>query len=68
MQRAGFQCLAAIDFNAEAVATFKANFPEVKHALNRDLTALKSELLPTRRHARNDCPVALELIGNPSLN
>ena len=38
MERAGFHCLAAIDFNGEAVETFRANFPEVKHVLERDLT------------------------------
>jgi DNA (cytosine-5)-methyltransferase 1 len=29
MDRAGFRCLAAIDFNAEAIATFRANFPNL---------------------------------------
>ena len=38
MERAGFHCVAAIDFNAEAVETFRANFPEVPHVLERDLT------------------------------
>lgn len=38
MERAGFQCLAAIDFNKEAVQVFKANFPHVPHALEKDLT------------------------------
>lgn len=38
MERAGFRCLAAIDFNAEAVETFRANFPKVPHVLERDLT------------------------------
>lgn len=38
MERAGFQCVAAIDFNPEAVTTFRANFPEVRHALELDLT------------------------------
>ena len=38
MERAGFHCLAAIDFNAEAVETFRANFPLTPHALERDLT------------------------------
>ena len=38
MQRAGFQCLAAIDSNAKAVATLKANLPETEHILERDLT------------------------------
>ena len=27
MERAGFHCLAAIDFNAEAITTLRANFP-----------------------------------------
>lgn len=38
MERAGFQCLAAIDFNPEAVAVFKHNFPHVPQALEKDLT------------------------------
>jgi len=38
MERADFQCLAAIDFNAHAVQVFKANFPDVKQSLERDLT------------------------------
>ena len=47
MLRAGFDCLAAIDFNREAVETLRANLVEkrhpnltpVRHALQRDLTA-----------------------------
>ncbi len=46
MLRAGFDCLAAIDFNQQAVETLKANlldkshpdFSPVRHALQRDLT------------------------------
>lgn len=38
MERAGFQCAAAIDFYPEAVAVFKANFPHVPQVLERDLT------------------------------
>lgn len=38
LERAGFRCLAAIDFNPEAVETFRANFPEVQQVLERDLT------------------------------
>lgn len=45
MQRAGFQCLAAIDFNTEAVATLKANLPEVKHSLECDLTDFTPQAL-----------------------
>ena len=38
LTRAGFRCLAAIDFNEEAVTTFKANFPKEILALRKDLT------------------------------
>jgi DNA (cytosine-5)-methyltransferase 1 len=49
MLRAGFDCLAAIDFNEQAVATLKANLADkehatlmsVRHALQRDLTSFK---------------------------
>jgi DNA (cytosine-5)-methyltransferase 1 len=53
MERAGFRCLAAIDFNAEAVTVFKSNFPHVPQALERDLTVFPprdlSELIKTDR-------------------
>jgi len=45
MQRAGFRCLASVDFNEEAVSVFKENFPDVPHALNRDLTKFSPEEL-----------------------
>src|SRR5438093_1426819 len=32
MERAGFRCVAAIDSNAEALATFTVNFPQVADA------------------------------------
>lgn len=38
MERAGFRCLAALDFNSEAIETFRENFPKVPHVLERDLT------------------------------
>lgn len=38
MTRADFQCLAALDFNKEAIQVFKANFSDVAHALEKDLT------------------------------
>lgn len=38
MERAGFRCLAAIDFNPEAVTVFKRNFPHITHSLERDMT------------------------------
>lgn len=39
LQRAGFRCLAAIDFNSEAIRTFRANFDSIPHVLEKDLTA-----------------------------
>ena len=45
MERADFQCLAAIEFNKEAVQVFQANFPDVPHALEKDLTQFTPEEL-----------------------
>lgn len=39
LTRAGLRCLAAIDFNPEAVEVFRANFPDVPHVLEKDLSA-----------------------------
>ena len=43
MDRAGFKCVAAIDFNKEAIETFRANFPEIPEDRVRreDLTAFR---------------------------
>jgi DNA (cytosine-5)-methyltransferase 1 len=38
VERAGFTVLAAIDFNQEAIAVFRRNFPDVPQVLQRDLT------------------------------
>jgi DNA (cytosine-5)-methyltransferase 1 len=38
MMRAGFRCLAGVDFNPEAMTVFRKNLLEVGHALNKDLT------------------------------
>ena len=45
MQRAGYRVLAAIDFNEEAVATFKTNFPKNTLALHKDLTKFPPDKL-----------------------
>ena len=46
MMRAGFRCLAAVDFNAEAISTFKGNFKDrVPHILEKDLTKFLPEHL-----------------------
>lgn len=47
MKRAGFQCLAAIDSNKEAVTVFQKNFPEVRQALQKNLTLFSPEELAT---------------------
>jgi len=45
LEWAKLKCLAAVDFNEPAIATFKANHPNVVHALVRDLTAFRPEQL-----------------------
>lgn len=41
----GLKCLAAIDFNDAAIETFRANHPDVPHALVRDLTIFDPQQL-----------------------
>jgi DNA (cytosine-5)-methyltransferase 1 len=45
MTRAGFDCLAAVDFNPQAVDTLRANLKEVNHAFEKDLTKFGPEEL-----------------------
>jgi DNA (cytosine-5)-methyltransferase 1 len=45
MQRAGFKVLAAIDFNNEAIQTFKANMAKDTLALHKDLTKFSPDQL-----------------------
>ncbi len=45
MIRAGFNCLAAIDFNAQAVETLRDNLSDIPHVLNKDLTRYSPEEL-----------------------
>lgn len=47
LTRAGFKGLAAIDFNHEAIKVFKANFKDVAHVLEKDLTAFSPTELET---------------------
>jgi DNA (cytosine-5)-methyltransferase 1 len=37
--------MAAIDFNPEAVEVFRANFPDVQHALEKNLSTYKPSQL-----------------------
>jgi DNA (cytosine-5)-methyltransferase 1 len=41
MLRAGFECLAAVDFDEHAVETLKANLPGLQNVLKRDLTRFR---------------------------
>ncbi|MBL7963723.1 MAG: DNA cytosine methyltransferase [Flavobacteriales bacterium] len=43
LQRAGIKVLGAIDFNKEAVETFKLNFPTVPYVTEGDMTVMKPE-------------------------
>lgn len=45
MERVGFECLAAIDSNEEAIRVLKTNFPNIKHALQKDLTQFSPSVL-----------------------
>jgi DNA (cytosine-5)-methyltransferase 1 len=45
MQRAGFNVLAAIDFNPEAIEVFRTNLPSVPNALQEDLTKFSPDEL-----------------------
>jgi DNA (cytosine-5)-methyltransferase 1 len=48
MERVGFQCLAAIDSNPEAIETFKANFRKEITALCKDLTRFSPSQLAAK--------------------
>lgn len=48
MERAGFRCLAAIDFNEEAIATFRANFSKETLALRKDLSRFSPDKLAAK--------------------
>ena len=45
LKRAGFTGLAAIDFNPEAIQVYQANFKDLPHILERDLTAFSPDEL-----------------------
>lgn len=45
LARAGFQGLAAIDFNHEAIQVYQANFKDIPQILEKDLTAFVPEEL-----------------------
>lgn len=53
MERAGFKCLAAIDFNVEAVSTLQANLSHIKHVLHRDLTTFGPDELSELVRVKN---------------
>ena len=61
MERAGFRCLAAVDFNPEAVTVFRKNFPEIRHALEKDLT----QFTPDKMAALIGDEVVDVIVGGP---
>ena len=61
LERAGFRCLAAVDFNAEAVTTFKANFSKDTLALRKDLTKFS----PARLAAQLGVNSVDVIVGGP---
>jgi DNA (cytosine-5)-methyltransferase 1 len=66
MRRAGFSLLAAIDSNAEAIATFDGNFPEVPFVLHKDLTAFGPEKLAELIWPGSSAGLAVDVIvGGP---
>ncbi len=61
LQRAGLRCLAAIDFNKEAVEVFRANFPDVPHVLQDNL----SDCTPHQLSARLGTDRIDAFVGGP---
>ncbi len=59
--RAGFRCLAAVDFNEEAIQTFKANFSKDIVALHKDLTTFT----PAKLSAKLGVKEIDVIIGGP---
>jgi len=45
MERAGFRCVAALDFNAPAVDTLRRNLSHIKYILERDITQFRPDEL-----------------------
>jgi DNA (cytosine-5)-methyltransferase 1 len=61
LKRAGFRCLAALDFNSEAISTFRANMPDMGFVAEKDLTKFRPAHL-----AREIGDVKVDLIvGGP---
>jgi DNA (cytosine-5)-methyltransferase 1 len=60
--RAGFQCLAAVDFNEEAVKVFQENLPDVPNVLKRDL---KKFTAPELSELIGGAPVDVVIGGPP---
>ncbi len=45
LERAGLKCLAAVDFNPDAIRVYRANFPNLQHVLQEDLVKYDPETL-----------------------
>lgn len=62
LKRAGFRCLAAIDNDSAAVATYKKNFARTPHVLQKDLTVFRPQQLA---QGLRDKPHVDVIIGGP---
>lgn len=60
LEKAGLQCLAALDFNPQAIKVFRHNFPHVPHILQADLTSYEPDILAKSLQS----PVDL-IVGGP---
>ena len=61
LKQAGLRTLAGIDFAPDAIAVFRASFPDVPHVLEQDLTAF-----PPRALAALICRDRVDLVvGGP---
>lgn len=69
MERAGFGCLAAVDFNSEAVAVFGKNFARVPQVLDKDLTkfppAELAKLISQHSTSNSQPPTVDVIVGGP---
>ncbi|MBK9176939.1 MAG: DNA cytosine methyltransferase [Flavobacteriales bacterium] len=53
LQRAGIKVLGAVDFNKEAIETYRANFPEVPFVKEADMKTMKPADLAKAIHANH---------------
>ena len=69
MEKAGFNCLAAVDFNHEAITVFERNFAHVPQILEKDLTkfppAELAKLISQPSTNNSQSPQVDVIVGGP---